>query len=110
MNHRLAPIACIALLVFSCACTWAQQTDAQSASTLPTARIPRPSPTATAAELVERAEILHAQKSYLDAADYYQAALKKENSPTTWNKLGITQLQMGRDEDARRSFEKAMKL
>jgi len=110
MNHRLAPIACIAILVLSCACAVAQETSTQSAPTLPTARVPRPSPTASAAELVERAELLHAQKSYLDAVDYYQAALKKENSAVTWNKLGITELQMGRDDDARRCFYKAVKL
>jgi tetratricopeptide (TPR) repeat protein len=110
MNHRLAPIACIAILVLSCACAFAQESNAQSAPIVPTARVPRPSPTASAEELVDRAEILHAQKSYLDAVDYYQAALKKENSAITWNKLGITQLQMGRDDDSRHSFERAVKL
>ena len=73
-------------------------------------RVPPPPATATAEDLVERAEILHAEKDYLDALDYYRAALKKENSAVTWNKMGMTQLMMERDEDARKSFEKAVKL
>ena len=106
MHRRLAPIALLAILILSCLSAFAQQ----PSEPLPTARVPSPSPTASAAELVERAEILHAQKSYLDAIDYYRAALRKENAAVTWNKLGITQLQMGRDDEARKSFEKAVKL
>lgn len=105
MNRRLAAIAFA--LVLTCVCARAQQPDAQPVST---ARVPKPSPTATAEELVSRAETLHVEKDYLDAVDYYRAALAKQNSAITWNKLGITLLQMGRDDEARKSFEKAMKL
>lgn len=107
MNHRLAPIAFVGILLVFCVCAPAQESVPQA---VPTARVAPPSTTATAGELVERAEILHAQKSYLDAVDYFRAALKKQNSAVTWNKMGITQLQMGRDNEARKSFEKAVKL
>jgi len=107
MNHRLAPIAIAVILLVFCVCAPAQESTPQAVSTV---RVAPPSPTATAEELVERAEILYVQKSYLDAMDYYRAALKKQNSAVTWNKMGITQLQMGRDNEARTSFEKAVKL
>jgi tetratricopeptide (TPR) repeat protein len=102
MNRRLAALVTLSFL--SCAC------GAQELQSVSTARVPPPSPTASTNELVERAEILHAEKNYLDALDYYRAALKKENSPVTWNKMGMTQLLMDRDDDARKSFEKAVKL
>jgi tetratricopeptide (TPR) repeat protein len=104
MNRRLAAIAIILVLTSVCA------TARPSVQDVPTQRVPKPSPTATAEELVQRAELLHVDKDYLDALDYYRAALAKENSAVTWNKMGITQLQMGRDNDARKSFEKSMKL
>ena len=103
MNRRLATTA---LSILFCACALAQQSEAPPVSS----RVPPPSPTATADHLVEVAETLHAEKNYLDAIDYYHAALKKENSATIWNKMGITQLAMGRLDDSRKSFEKSMKL
>jgi tetratricopeptide (TPR) repeat protein len=104
MNRRLAYTAFV--LITFCACMVAQES---APPPVTTARVPPPSPTATAEELVDRAEILHAEKNYLDALDYYRAALKKQNSAVTWNKMGITQLQMGAIKDARKSFEKAVK-
>jgi tetratricopeptide (TPR) repeat protein len=105
MNHRLAKISLVvACLVISMSAL------AQESAPAPAARVEPPSPTATSEQLVERAEVLHAQKAYLDAVDYYRAALKKENSAVTWNKMGITLLQMGRDDEARKSFDKAVKL
>ncbi len=103
MNRRLAATAFILLLF--CACALAQDTPPAA-----TVRVPPPSPTATADQLVQIAETLHAEKNYLDAIDYYRAALKKQNSATVWNKLGITQLAMGRLDDSRKSFEKSIKL
>ena len=103
MNRRLA-ITTLAI-VLSAVCAWAQEPQ-----DVPSARVPKPLPTATAEELVERAETLHVEKDYLDALDYYRAAIAKQNSAVTWNRMGITQLQMGRDDDARKSFEKATKL
>lgn len=110
MNRRLALVLVLSLCVATAAA--AQDTGLQQAAPVTPARIAPPSPTATADELDDQADQLRAQKAYLDAIDYYRAALKKEgrNSAATWNKLGITELQMGRVRDARKSFEKSLKM
>ncbi len=91
-------------------CLFALPAAAQIATTTPGQRPPRPSPTATAAELESAGDVLRAEKDYLDALDYYEAALKKGQTAALWNKIGITQLQLTRFKDARKGFEKAIKL
>src|SRR5205814_7583285 len=69
-----------------------------------------PAPDATASDLEGRAEQLRASKLYLDALDYYRAALAKQpNSARLLNKIGITELMMQRYRDARKSFDHALK-
>ncbi|HME34487.1 MAG TPA: tetratricopeptide repeat protein [Candidatus Sulfotelmatobacter sp.] len=69
-----------------------------------------PSPNATAADLEARADELHAQKLYLDAVDYYRAALKKvPNNAHILNKVCRTQLMMQHWRDAKSSCELAIK-
>jgi tetratricopeptide (TPR) repeat protein len=69
-----------------------------------------PGPDATAAALEQQADDLRAQKLYLDALDYYHAALgKKANDPGLLNKIGITELMMQRYKEARKAFERAIK-
>jgi tetratricopeptide (TPR) repeat protein len=69
-----------------------------------------PAPDATSAELEARAEQMRAAKLYLDALDYYRAALAKEpNSARLLNKIGITELMMQRYREARKSFDHALK-
>jgi tetratricopeptide (TPR) repeat protein len=69
-----------------------------------------PAPDATAAALETRADQLRAEKLFLDALDYYRAALaKKPNSAGLLNKLGITELMMQRNREAKKSFELAIK-
>ncbi len=68
-----------------------------------------PSAEATAADLERRGDDLRAQKLYLDALDYYRAALaKKVNEARVQNKIGITELMMQRYKEARKSFERAI--
>jgi tetratricopeptide (TPR) repeat protein len=68
-----------------------------------------PSEEATAADLERRGDDLRAQKLYLDALDYYRAALaKKANEARVQNKIGITELMMQRYKEARKSFERAI--
>lgn len=105
MNRRLATTPF--LFVLLSVCLLAQENNAAQSNS---ARVPPPSPSAATDQLIEMAETLHAEKNYLDAIDYYRAALKKDNSAMVWNKLGITQLAMGRLEDSRKSFEKSIKL
>jgi tetratricopeptide (TPR) repeat protein len=69
-----------------------------------------PAPDATADSLEQRGDELRAQKLYLDAIDYYHAALaKKPNSASLYNKIGIAELLMQRWSDSRKNFERAIK-
>ena len=69
-----------------------------------------PAADATAQELETQADQLRAAKLYLDALDYYHAAIAKlPNSASLLNKIGITELMMQRYRDARRSFERSIK-
>jgi tetratricopeptide (TPR) repeat protein len=69
-----------------------------------------PAADATAAALEEQGDRLRAEKLYLDALDYYYAALgKKPNDAHLLNKIGITNLMMQRYKDARKAFEHAIK-
>jgi tetratricopeptide (TPR) repeat protein len=81
----------------------------------PTRRIEPPPRDASPADLEERGDEIRAEKAYLDALDYYQAALKKlpakgPSTSTIHNKIGITQFQMARFEEAKKSYEKSIKL
>jgi tetratricopeptide (TPR) repeat protein len=69
-----------------------------------------PAQDATAADLEQQGDRLRAAKLYLDALDYYHAALgKKANDAHLLNKIGITQLMMQRYKDARKAFEHAIR-
>lgn len=69
-----------------------------------------PAPDASPADLEARAEQLRSVKLYLDALDYYRAALaKKPNSASLLNKIGITELMMQRYREAKKSFDQAIK-
>lgn len=69
-----------------------------------------PAADATAAALEQQADDLRSAKLYLDALDYYRAALaKKPNDARLFNKIGITELMMQRYGEARRSFERAIR-
>jgi len=68
-----------------------------------------PAPDATAATLEQQADQLRSEKLYLDALDYYEAALaKKTNDAHLMNKIGITKLMLQRYKEARKSFERAI--
>jgi tetratricopeptide (TPR) repeat protein len=69
-----------------------------------------PAPDATVADLEARADQLRGSKLYLDALDYYRAALAKEpNGARLLNKIGISELMMQRYKEARKSFERSIK-
>jgi tetratricopeptide (TPR) repeat protein len=76
----------------------------------PVRRAEAPAADASVAELERRGDTLRAEKAYLDALDYYRAAIAKEpNNAKLYNKIGINELQMARFGEARRDFEKAIK-
>lgn len=69
-----------------------------------------PAPDATAAELEARGDELHTQKLYLDAIDYYRAAIAKaSNKSRILNKVCRTQLMMARWHDAQKSCQQSIK-
>ena len=99
------------LLVIACLVGFsAAQTSSEPAAAAPS-RVQPPSATATARELEKSADELRQEKLYLDAIDYYREALKRSpaNLAVLHNKIGITQLQMGRYPEAKKSFERAIK-
>lgn len=75
----------------------------------PLRRAEPPSPDSSAEELEQRGDELRGQKAYLDAQDYYRAALAKNpKNAAAWNKIGISELQLHRYKEARRDFERAI--
>jgi tetratricopeptide (TPR) repeat protein len=69
-----------------------------------------PSGEATVADLDARGDQLRTEKLYLDALDYYRAALAKQpHSAPLLNKIGITELMMQRYREARKSFDQSIK-
>lgn len=69
------------------------------------------SPTMSAAELEIRADQLRAAKDYIDAYDFYRAALAKNpQSAVLYNKLGINELMSLRLRQAKSDFERALHL
>jgi tetratricopeptide (TPR) repeat protein len=73
-------------------------------------KVEPPSPTATAQELEDTGDDLRSEKAFADALDYYHAAMAKADSAVLHNKLGITYLQMLRKNEAKREFERAVKM
>jgi tetratricopeptide (TPR) repeat protein len=68
-----------------------------------------PSATATAEELENRGDELRVEKDYLDALDYYRAALaKNRNNARAYNKAGIAELLLQRFNEAGKDFERAI--
>jgi tetratricopeptide (TPR) repeat protein len=68
-----------------------------------------PAANATAEDLEQRGDQLRAGKAYLDALDYYRAALAKKSSPQVYNKAGITELLLQRYRESSRDFGHAIK-
>lgn len=76
----------------------------------PMRQVPAPSPNATAKDLERQADQLRSQKAYLDAIDYFEAAIQKDpNNATLYNKLGISELMLQRFREAGKHFETALK-
>ncbi len=110
MSYRKA---CLILLVVSSTATLATQVShpeqVQIAPPLVRAIEP-PAPDATSASLEQQGDQLRAEKLYLDALDYYQAALsKKPNDARLLNKIGITDLMIQRYKEARKCFDRAIR-
>jgi tetratricopeptide (TPR) repeat protein len=110
----LVPVSILVLCVCGLSSvSWGQASHAEQVQIKPPLlrAIDPPAPDATAADLEARAEKLRAGKLYLDALDYYRAALAKNpSSASLMNKIGITELMMQRYREAKKSFDRSIKL
>jgi tetratricopeptide (TPR) repeat protein len=66
--------------------------------------------TGTPQELERQGDLLRAEKRYLDAIDYYDAAIAKQPSAIVYNKKGIALLFLQKNHDAKKCFEKALSI
>lgn len=103
--------ACLILLLIPSTATLAQVSHSEQVQIAPplVRAIEPPAPDAKAADLERQADQLRADKLYLDALDYYHAALTKNpNDARILNKIGIAELMMQRYREARKSFERSI--
>ena len=106
---RVVPLVLVAL--FSSPATLAQLAAFNQIQVVPPMRhVEPPSPNASAEELEKEADQLRARKAYLDAIDYFHAALAKEpGNATVLNKIGISLLMLQRFNEAGKNFDQAIK-
>jgi len=105
-------------LVLTATLLWSLPLSSQSAEQKPKSvgspAIPaddRVDPNLSASELENRADQLRAAKEYVDAYDFYRAALAKNpNSAVLYNKLGINELMSLHLRQAKSDFERALHL
>jgi len=99
-------------VIFLCSAGWGQASHSEQLSVKPPLirTVDPPAQDATVADLETRADELRVEKLYLDALDYYHAALTKEaNSARLLNKVGITELMIQRYREAKKAFERSIK-
>jgi tetratricopeptide (TPR) repeat protein len=76
----------------------------------PMRQVPPPPKDASAKDLEKQGDELRAGKQYMDAVDYYEAALSKSpQSSAVLNKMGIAELMLQRYKQAGKEFERAIK-
>jgi tetratricopeptide (TPR) repeat protein len=74
-------------------------------------RAEAPSPGASVEELEQRGDQLRTEKNYLDALDYYAAAIRKApGNGRVLNKRGICNLMLQRYKEAKRDLDRAIKV
>ncbi len=107
---RISGLAVLFLLAVLAVPLRAQNADQVQVGPPPLHRAEPPAPGATPEELEKRGDELRTEKDYLDAVDYYEAAIKRGGrSSAILNKIGISQLMLQRYKAARKNFERAIK-
>jgi tetratricopeptide (TPR) repeat protein len=109
VSRSLLLALCVAALPI---CLAAQTTIAEQVQVgpPPLRRAEPPAAGATAAELEKQGDDLRGEKAFLDAIDYFRAALKKDGpNARIYNKVGIAELQLLRPKEARKDFEAAIR-
>jgi len=100
-------------LFFFAAISWAQMSmgSGQIQDVKPVTPLPPLSLTlATPDQLETRGDQLRESKNYLDAIDYYEAAIKKQSTAVLFNKVGMTYLTMGNLDKAQKAIQRAIKM
>jgi len=89
---------------------FSQNTEMVQVGPPPFRRAEPPAQSASAEELEGRGDQLRSEKNYLDAIDYYQAAMVKTGGTASlMNKMGICDLMLQRYREARKNFSRAVK-
>jgi tetratricopeptide (TPR) repeat protein len=105
MSYRKA---CLVVLLISSTSAFTQVSHSEQVQIAPpmVRAVEPPAPDATVADLEQQGDQLRSDKLYLDALDYYRAALNKApKDARLYNKIGIAELLMQRFKEARKSFE-----
>ena len=107
-SHRVPIFSLLLLLAVP---AFPQNSEQVQVGPPPMRRAAPPAPGASAEELERAGDALRAEKSYLDAIDYYEAAMKKApNTASLLNKMGICYLQLQRYKEARKLLEQSIKM
>lgn len=113
MGHRSS--ICLLLVLLGLPAFWGVNLQAQAYSSEqvqvapPDHRVQPPAASSSAEQLEHSGDLLRVKKSYLDALDYYHAALAKNpNSSRIYNKAGIVELELQRYREAARDFTHAI--
>jgi tetratricopeptide (TPR) repeat protein len=112
MSRRILLVSSLFILAVS-AFAQLQMPGAQSQiqEVKPVTPVPQVSLTDSSPEALDaRGDVLRQEKNYLDAIDYYEAALKKKSDAVIYNKIGMTYLSMGNLDKAQSSIEKSIKM
>jgi tetratricopeptide (TPR) repeat protein len=76
----------------------------------PLHRAEPPAAGVSAEDLEKRGDDLRTNKNFLDALDYYQAALERApGNPSLFRKIGVCQLMLQRYKEAKKSFERSIR-
>jgi tetratricopeptide (TPR) repeat protein len=104
-----SPIWISVLLLAAIPSLYAQNSEQLAVAPPQIHRAEPPSPSASAKELERTGDALQADKNFLDALDYYKAALAKDpHNAVLLNKIGISDLQLHHYLDARKNFERSI--
>lgn len=110
IRFSCASLLFCALLIFPSLPLQAQSTEQLQVGPPPVHRADPPAPGASPDDLEKRGDELRTDKDFLDAIDFYRAALKgAPDSASVYNKIGICQLMMQRYKEGKKSFERAIK-
>ena len=107
---RISSLALLFVLPFCTSAALAQNSEQLEVGPPPLHRVEPPKAESTPEQLEQQGDELRVEKNFLDAVDYYQAALKGATDiAAVYNKIGICQLMMQRYRDSKKNFERAIK-